>query len=450
MKENTKKSNNGITIISLVITIIILIILSMISIRLISKDDTVSNAEKVSKDYFLSEVSTKIQLAYKDLQTEQLTNLNFDEIVFLRNRLEYYGIEGATVTKEDDEYIIIVNNRKYVLNEKTGIAIVDKEISEFPEIQPNILANENSKYISDNKMAIIPAGYTISNIAAEQSIDNGLVVIDADGNEWVWIPVNDVDFAKMFVEAVDNGWTMSGTSVKTKYKSNSGIIEGINRENPGNSSQDNYREPDILVECENSFAEEMGFGSNTTLTELAKIESNDYKKMVNSLRKYKGFYIGRYEISELGVKRNKQPITDCDWYYLYGKCKRFTKDSTESRMIWGCQWDQTCKFISQYKEENQIRTRDLTNSISYGNYPGSTETGHGTLQTTGFSEAWKTNNIYDLAGNCFEWTQEACYSNCRALRGGCATENTPVLERDYDLAPGSSSIYSTRPILYIK
>ena len=30
----------------------------------------------------------------------------------------------------------------------------------------------------------------------------------------------------------------------------------------------------------------------------------------------------------------------------------------------------------------------------------------------------KANNIYDLAGNCWEWTQEAYGTNTRARRGG--------------------------------
>ena len=43
---------------------------------------------------------------------------------------------------------------------------------------------------------------------------------------------------------------------------------------------------------------------------------------------------------------------------------------------------------------------------------------YGSKQVTGFSEYWKANNIYDLAGNCYEWSQEACYASNRADRGG--------------------------------
>ena len=40
------------------------------------------------------------------------------------------------------------------------------------------------------------------------------------------------------------------------------------------------------------------------------------------------------------------------------------------------------------------------------------------MKNTGSNEAWKANNIYDLAGNCVEWTQEAGSTLDRAGRGG--------------------------------
>ena len=67
----------------------------------------------------------------------------------------------------------------------------------------------------------------------------------------------------------------------------------------------------------------------------------------------------------------------------------------------------------------------------------------------------KTNNIYDLAGNCNEWTQEAVYTYCRANRGGYYGSNGdsyPVTYRyDYDFPVYSSNdIISYRPVLYLK
>ena len=57
---------------------------------------------------------------------------------------------------------------------------------------------ENKEYI-DKKgdKAIIPAGFAVSQVEGENIIQDGLVVIDSSGNEFVWIPVkNDEDYVK--------------------------------------------------------------------------------------------------------------------------------------------------------------------------------------------------------------------------------------------------------------
>ena len=55
----------------------------------------------------------------------------------------------------------------------------------------------------------------------ETTIENGLVVTDGSGNQWVWIPVSSSDLALMYEENT-TGWTMLGTTapneVVTKYR----------------------------------------------------------------------------------------------------------------------------------------------------------------------------------------------------------------------------------------
>ena len=48
----------------------------------------------------------------------------------------------------------------------------------------------------NNKIAPIPAGYATTGIEGEDIIDNGLVITDSDENEFVWIPVSDIDSYK--------------------------------------------------------------------------------------------------------------------------------------------------------------------------------------------------------------------------------------------------------------
>ena len=122
----------------------------------------------------------------------------------------------------------------------------------------------------------------------------------------------------------------------------------------------------------------------------------------------------------------KDTLSNVNWYVLYNKCMKLNaSDKVKSRMVWGLQWDLTCDFISKKGDKKSIK-----NSSSWGNYVNAvgnvavmvgTTKMYGSKQVTGYSEYWKANNIYDLAGNCEEWSQEAGYDRFRAGRGGSCT-----------------------------
>ena len=178
---------------------------------------------------------------------------------------------------------------------------------------------------------------------------------------------------------------------------------------------------------------------------MAETMVSDYEEMIASLEKYKGFYIGRYELTANGEKTGATQ-TDVDWYTLYKNCTTLaTGSKVKTRMIWGLQWDATCNWLATSKF-------DITDSSKWGNYHDNDATGHGTKQNTGFSENWKANNIYDLAGNCLEWIQEAHYSDDRADRGGYYDDYgslIPASSRFYRSPTVSSSYLGSRPTLYL-
>ena len=159
---------------------------------------------------------------------------------------------------------------------------------------------------------------------------------------------------------------------------------------------------------------------------MAESLVQDYSEMIESVAKYKGFYIGRYELStktENGVtvgieQKDKASQTNTNWYELYKYSKNIAgSENMQTRMIWGCQWDVTCKWLAEHNY-------DINNSSAWGNYYDSVSPANGgnyeqnNKKNTGSNENWKANNIYDLAGNCMEWIQEAYYTNTRACRGG--------------------------------
>ena len=297
----------------------------------------------------------------------------------------------------------------------------------------------------------IPAGYIPINTEtsnwgngkdapSQDSVDHGLVIKDDKDNEWVWIPVPDVTV--MCDTSNTTEYTLCGTTgetaVKTKLYSKSEIISGITRTTPG-TTDPSIREPDLLVddngasydakeECYKTILGETG-----TKEQLAQLFVDEYKEMIESISKYEGFYIGRYELTGTVVdptEKTGKTLTNTGWYNLYNACRNSklqASDKVKTQMIWGCQWDVTMNWLIS----SGAKTSDEVNkdSSSWGNYYGTSvkaDGGKTELKASGTRAKLNTgkttftmaNNIYDLAGNCYEWTQEANYAHNRASRGG--------------------------------
>ena len=291
----------------------------------------------------------------------------------------------------------------------------------------------------------IPAGYVPintdtsnwgdgSSAPTQDSVDHGLVIRDDNNNEWVWVPVPDVTVMCDTLNTTE--YTLGGTTVTTNKYSKSGIISGKTRTTPGTSTSGSCREPDLVVGSNGTsydakeayYKTILGFESKDKMAEAFVA---DYNEMIASIEKYGGFYIGRYELSGTVTEPTEKPgetLTKTDWYNLYNACrssKLQASDKVETQMIWGCQWDVTCNFIA-----NKGDKKSITDSSTWGNYSNYNtannytegtagyEKNAGSLQNTGSSENWKANNIYDLAGNVCEWTQEAFNTDNRAYWGG--------------------------------
>lgn len=92
----------------------------------------------------------------------------------------------------------------------------------------------------------------------------------------------------------------------------------------------------------------------------------------------------------------------------------YTTPEVKSGLLTGTQWDTLIVWID-------YAGKSIWDSRTWGNYgnslPLADVSGFGSLQATGYSENWKANNIYDLAGNAWEWTNEI-YGTQRTSRGG--------------------------------
>ena len=278
-----------------------------------------------------------------------------------------------------------------------------------------------------------------STAPSQDSVDHGLVIKDEKNNEWVWVPVDKATLATMYEESSDEKTlcgTTGETAVKTKLYSKTITIgtdsnkKTMSRTTPGLTS---YREPDLVVgsgtgyDASDTYCKTI-LGETGTKEQLAQLFVDEYKEMIESVSKHGGFYIGRYELSEEGVQKDKETLTNTNWYNLYKKCTELqASDKVKTQMIWGCQWDVTMNWLIS----SGAKTSDEVNkdSRSWGNYnntsvkadDGTTEikaSGTSAKLNTGKTTFTMANNIYDLAGNVYEWTQEASDTYVRASRGG--------------------------------
>ena len=392
-KKKLMKGNRGITLVALVVTIVVLLILAGISLNLVLGENGIITKAQEARD-----------------KTEQARINTEKSMNSLEQELSNY------VNKTDS------GNGGNSGGSQTTVE--------------NVVIPEGYYYVGGTKAK----GIVISDNVADKELDKGKENVRRDlaGNQWVWVPV---ETPSSLYTTVAAGQKLDGsTGVKTTKYTNT-IISGITRVKPGDTSD--YREPDILINEDNDTnAKTAGFSS---LANMAETMKNDYEEMIASLEKYKGFYIGRYELTANGEKTGATQ-TGVNWWELYKNCTTLASGSkVKTRMIWGLQWDATCNWLAS-------SGFNIKDSSTWGNYDNNTATGHGSTQNTGFSESWKANNIYDFAGNCYEFTQEAYNTYRRASRGGLCSFSGSVIPASYRFNSDPTNIdgvYCSRPTLYL-
>ena len=147
------KTQNGITLIALVITIIVMLILVAVTISMAINGGLFEKAGKATGDT-KNAMDAEQQLADGRIQ-----------------------IAGKVYESIDD-----------YLAGKEAVLDYDKT-----KTNDDGTLKSNAKYESDGKTAIIPKGFKIiedtEGTAGKKSIDAGLVIQDSAGNEFVWVPV---------------------------------------------------------------------------------------------------------------------------------------------------------------------------------------------------------------------------------------------------------------------
>ena len=256
--------------------------------------------------------------------------------------------------------------------DRTEAVLQDNTETEEISLPPESSIGEVTQYTDRNgDTAYIPADFTVSEKADEQTINTGLVVIGPDGSEFVWIPT-----------------TVTSLAVR-----------------------------------------EFGsyFSGGTIVDYHDETELESYQEMFASVEKYGGFYIGRYEASkgENGLPASKRVTEDepgTIWVRFspqdtVSACASLyaDNDTVQGFFPWGINWDTALQWLVD--SGSKLISDIKADSTSWGNYSNDSFSDGARGSYTGAWEEAKANNIYDLAGNNWEWTQERCGSDY-VMRGG--------------------------------
>ena len=417
----TRKKEKGITLIALVISIIVLLILAGVTIAALSGDNGILTRAKDAKE-----------------KTEQAQKEEEKTLSDIENILGVYKFKNLNI--EDT-----------------------------------------------NPAEVVPENSTV----LEDDANNGIVIKDSNNNEWVWIEVPKTKvFAGLTINITGTLTNQNYTDIKNKLIAYAGVYRN------GSVSQ-----------TRSDWTDEYYSGCGMTSNEYTAA----YKKMLKSIYAYGGFWIGRYEAgiegttkettnartgesSRISIGTSPKAISQKDaipynWVYCseaQALAKEMTPNSNyTSSLMFGIQWDLVCKYL---EVKGKLAIADInSNSTSWGNYENAkienitsgkyaikyantwelgtwtqisgtytkpnTSPDYDTLLSTGISDYTKEMNIYDFAGNEWEWTLEKTSDSiypCANRGGGCYVtgSNYPASYRILSYTTYSDGYLGFRPTLY--
>ena len=282
----------------------------------------------------------------------------------------------------------------------------------------------------------LPTGFTQ---VEGTTLENGLTIQDSSGNQYVWIEVPKTE--KVYPTA---GLKIRDFTDEEYTKIENDLHTYTSAYRNGTTYKDEY------------YSDEA-----TGLTREKYIELK--KKMLKSVYKNGGFYIGKYETGyETGIEAkprtsgsatitpNELPIIKQNAYpYNYVTCSQAQKlanmmesGSYNTSLMFGVQWDLVLKHLENKGVKQSLLRND---SKTWGNYSnnlwsstnadskyaitgqdwvigpyGEKKVNGDILLSTGASDTFSKYGIYDLAGNVWEWTLEytSNETNPCSLRGG--------------------------------
>ena len=402
-KKQKLKESKGITLIALVITIIVLLILAGVTIATLTGDNGIlkkAGDAKTQTEQAKEDENLKIAIA-GSYGTDGKLNLKD-----LKDNLENQGIN---YDKNNTGFPLEVT----VNGEKKKIDANGNIIESIQSLKTKGTVFKDTTTLEDTygNQVTIPKGFKIADDSATE-VTGGIVIEDATytntiGSQFVWIPV--------------------GTGENAIKKENKETVE---------IELGRY---DFTKNSDGTITTSEYSGSNTEDTTASHNSSRgnaiakDIEKFKTSANSNHGYYIGRYEAGVVDYNSSvstSNSNNETNWTGYTGDniklvCKKEqqvwnyvtqNKASELSRDMYKSEAKVTSDLINSYAWDTAIvfiqKCGTESNSSTYSYTVGQSSTSTSAPQTTGTnilsatSKVDKQCNIFDMAGNCFEWTTE--------------------------------------------
>ena len=419
--------NKGVTLIALAVTIVVMLILAGVTISVLNGENgIVKQAQKAKEESKIKELKEKVRI---DIAGKRVENINGElRVSVLKEILDKYfdnvpvetQITSETELKAKEEY------GKYEMK------ISDIDVGEITyETSYTIFKDVNGEQVP------IPEGYIVSENSDENIVNKGLVVSDSRGNEYVWISC-----------------TVDSSSNKLQYKRTEWGVEKDGTDN-SRAIKDELTLKDIDVTYSKTDTDN---GINEEISKEIVAQINAEKE---SIKKYGGYYIGRYEVGKDNktavIKAEQEPYVNIKWSKAYELAKGIGGgEGATTYLCSSYSWDTAINFIQNTTGKNYAtsiigfngnwKSQEVKDSSGKVIKPVNTAQRLNTGLTTALC------NIYDMGGNVGEFTTELNpgTSETVVLRGGGNYDNAPAGYR-WDNGSGvASSYYGFRATLFLK
>ena len=445
-KKQKLKESKGITLIALVITIIVLLILAGVTIATLTGDNgilTKAGDAKTQTEQAKEDENLKIAIA-GSYGTDGKLNLKD-----LKDNLENQGIN---YDKNNTGFPLEVT----VNGEKKKIDANGNIIESIQSLKTKGTVFKDTTTLEDTygNQVTIPKGFKIADDSATE-VTGGIVIEDATytktiGSQFVWIPVGTGENA---IKKANNETVDIALGRYEFFENSDGTIT------TSEFSDRDYTED--------------------TVSSHGNAIAKDIEQFKTSVKNNHGYYIGRYEAGVVDYNSSVSTSNsnkETNWTGYTGDniklvCKKEqqvwnyvtqNKASELSRDMYKSEAKVTSDLINSYAWDTAIvfiqKCGTESNSSTYSHTVGQSSTSTSAPQTTGTnilnatSKVDKQCNIFDMAGNCYEWTTETSSrsNNPCVDRGGGYNVSLDRTSSRYGLNTSHASRgHSFRPLLYL-